>query len=142
SVINPANGQPICRSTLTNPNNGCVPANVFGQGSISPAAVAYYTGTSWVNQQQEQDVYAFKVDGSPLSPWAGAVVPALGAEYRKEQITADSDPISRASGWRQINAQPLDGAYNVKEGFLEVGVPLLNEKQFAYLLDLNSAVRR
>jgi outer membrane receptor protein involved in Fe transport len=142
SVINPATGQPICRSTLTNPNNGCVPANVFGQGSISAAAVAYYTGTSWINQVQKQDVYAFKIDGSPFKTWAGPVVMAFGAEHRKESIEADSDPISQASGWRQINAQPLDGSYNVKEGFLEVGVPLLNELPFAYLLDLNSAVRR
>jgi len=142
AVVNPANGQIVCRSTLTNPNNGCVPANVFGQGSISPAAVAFYTGISSVSQVQEQDVYAFKIDGSPFKTWAGDVVTAFGGEYRKESIIAASDPISRASGWRQINAQPLDGSYNVKEGFLEVGVPLLNDRPFAYLLDLNSAVRR
>jgi outer membrane receptor protein involved in Fe transport len=142
SVFNPATGQPICRSTLTNPGNGCVPANVFGQGSISAAAVAYYSGTSWIAQVQKQDVYAFKIDGSPFNTWAGPVVTAFGAEYRKESIDASSDPISQASGWRQINAQPLDGSYNVKEGFLEVGVPLLNEAPLAYLLDLNSAVRR
>ena len=142
AVINPATGLIVCRSTLTNPNNGCVPANVFGQGSISAAAVAYYTGTSWVNQLQQQDVYAFKIDGSPFRTWAGPVATAFGAEYRKEEISADSDAISRASGWRQINAQPLDGSYLVKEGFLEVGVPLLNEAPAAYLLDLNGAVRR
>ncbi|MEP7246294.1 MAG: TonB-dependent receptor [Gammaproteobacteria bacterium] len=45
-------------------------------------------------------------------------------------------------GSRQINAQPLDGSYAVKEGFLEVGVPLLNEAPFADLLDLNSAIPR
>ena len=142
SVVNPASGQPVCRSTLANPTNGCVPANVFGQGSISAAAVAYYTGTSWVNQLQKQDVYAFKIDGSPLRTWAGPVATALGAEYRKESIDADSDPISRVSGWRQINSQPLDGSYNVKEAFVEVGVPLLNEVPLAYLLDLNGAARR
>jgi outer membrane receptor protein involved in Fe transport len=142
AVLNPATGQPVCRSTLTAPNNGCVPANVFGQGSVSAAAVAYYTGTSWVLQEQQQDVYAFKVDGSPLSLWAGDVSAAFGAEYRKETIDVDSDPISRASGWRQINTQPLNGKYNVKEGFLEVGVPLLKGLPFASLLDINGAVRR
>ncbi len=34
AVIGP-NGTPICRSTLTNPNNGCVPANVFGINSLT-----------------------------------------------------------------------------------------------------------
>jgi iron complex outermembrane receptor protein len=142
ATINPATGQVVCRSTLTNPGNGCVPANVFGQGSISPAAVAYYTGTSWSKQEQEQDVYAFKIDGTPFRTWAGPVATAFGAEYRTEAIVVESDPISQASGWRQINAQTLDGSYNVKEGFVEVGVPLLNELPFAYLLDLNGAVRR
>jgi iron complex outermembrane recepter protein len=142
AVIHPVTGQVVCRSTITAPGNGCVPANVFGQGSISAAAVAYYTGTSWLNQRQEQDVYAFKIDGSPFETWAGPVATAFGAEYRTEAIVVDSDPISRASGWRQINAQPLDGSYNVKEGFFEVGVPLLNEVPAAWLLELNGAVRR
>jgi outer membrane receptor protein involved in Fe transport len=142
SVLNPATGQPVCRSTLTDPANGCVPANVFGQGSVSAAAVAYYTGTSWVLQDQKQDVYAFKVDGSPFGLWAGPVSTAFGAEYRKETINVTSDPISRSSGWRQINTQPLKGTYNVKEGFLEVGVPLLKDLPFASLLDINGAVRR
>ena len=142
AVLNPATGQPICRSTLTDPTNGCVPANVFGQGSVSAAAVAYYTGTSWVLQEQKQDVYAFKVDGSPFALWAGPVSTAFGAEYRKETVAVDSDPISRVSGWRQINTQPLNGDYNVKEGFLEVGVPLLKELPFVSLLDINGAVRR
>ncbi len=140
-MLNPATGQPACRSTLTDPTNGCVPANVFGQGSVSAAAVAYYTGTSWVLQEQHQDVYAFKVDGSPFSLWAGPVSTALGVEYREEKIAVDSDPISRVSGWRQINTQPLNGSYDVKEGFLEVGVPLLKDLTFARLLDLNGAVR-
>jgi iron complex outermembrane recepter protein len=142
AVINPANGQPICRSTLTNPNNGCVPANVFGQGSISPQAVAYYTGTSWVKQEQKQDVYAFQLDGSPFQTWAGSVSTAFGAEYRKETLEVDSDAISQASGWRQINSQPVNGEYTVKEAFLEVGVPLLQEIRFAHFMDLNGAVRR
>lgn len=141
SVLNPATGQPVCRSTLTAPNNGCVPANVFGQGSVSAAAVAYYTGTSWVFQQQKQDVIAFKVDGSPFSLWAGPVSTAFGVEYREEEIEVTSDPVSMARGWRQINTQPLSGAYDVKEGFLEVGLPLLKDLPLASLLDLNGAVR-
>jgi outer membrane receptor protein involved in Fe transport len=131
----------VCRSTLTNPNNGCVPANVFGQGSISAAAVAYYSGTSSLSQEQKQDVYAFKIDGQPFEMWAGPVAMAFGGEYRKEEITVTSDPISQANGWRQINTQPLSGDLNVKEGFLEVGVPLLKNVTAVHLLDLNAAVR-
>lgn len=141
AVIHPDTGNPVCRSTLTDPNNGCVPANVFGQGSISPEAVAYYTGTSWVKQRQEQNVYAFKLDGSPFQAWAGPASAAIGFEYREESIVVDSDPISQARGWRQINTQTLVGEYDVKEAFVELGVPLLENARFAYLLDVDGAVR-
>jgi outer membrane receptor protein involved in Fe transport len=142
AVVSPATGQIVCRSTLTHPNNGCVPADVFGQGSISAAAVAYYTGTSWENQRQEQNVYAFKTNGQLFDTWAGTASGAAGAEYRKESIDVDVDPISAASGWRQVNAQPLEGAYNVKEGFIEVGVPLAKDAFLAHLLDIDGAARQ
>lgn len=32
AVVNPANGQIVCRSTLTNPTNGCAPWNPMGTG--------------------------------------------------------------------------------------------------------------
>ncbi len=82
AVVHPTTGQIVCRSSIANPNNGCVPANVFGQGSISQAAVAYYSGTSWLVQQQQQDVYAFKIDGRPFDLWAG---PLRGIRWRVSQ---------------------------------------------------------
>ena len=38
SLLSPTTGLPICRDTLTNPNDGCVPVNMFGAGSISQNA--------------------------------------------------------------------------------------------------------
>lgn len=37
-------GTIVCRSTLTNPNNGCVPVNLFGLGRYSSAAFDYLYG--------------------------------------------------------------------------------------------------
>ena len=142
AVISPTTGQAVCRSTLTHPNNGCVAANVFGQGSISAAAVAYYTGTSWVDQRQEQNVYAAKVNGTPFDTWAGSASTALGGEFRKESLDVAVDPISAASGWKQINAQPIKGSYTVKEGFAEIGIPLAKNNLLAHLLDVDGAVRQ
>src|SRR5581483_419462 len=34
-------GTIICRSTLTNPTNGCVPLDIFGTGTASQAAIRY-----------------------------------------------------------------------------------------------------
>jgi len=142
AVINPATDQPVCRSSLTHPNNGCIPADVFGQGSISAGAVTYYTGTSWVDQRQEQSVYAVKANGTLFDTWAGPAATAVGGEFRKESLDVVVDPISAASGWKQINAQPIQGSYTVKEGFLEIGVPLAKDNLLAHLLDVDGAVRQ
>ena len=62
---------------------------------------------------------------------------AFGAEYRTEKVDQVSDPISQASGWRQINRQSLKGSFNVKEVYGEVGVPVLKDSGFGVSLDLN-----
>jgi outer membrane receptor protein involved in Fe transport len=145
AIVSPATGQPACRvnadASTTNDDPACVPANVFGAGSISAASVAYYTGTSILRGRQRQDVYAASLNGSPFALPAGDVRIAMGAEYRTESVRQTSDPISQGNGWRQINAQTLSGKYNVKEAFAEIGVPLLRGVPLANNLDLNGAVR-
>jgi outer membrane receptor protein involved in Fe transport len=66
---------------------------------------------------------------------------AVGAEYRKDEVDASSDPISQAGGWFAVNSKPLSGSVNVKEGYTEFVVPLLRDKPFGYLLDVNAAAR-
>ncbi|MEH3105786.1 MAG: TonB-dependent receptor [Sphingomonas fennica] len=145
AVVSPVTGQPVCRVNAdANPANDdprCVPANVFGAGSISAAAVDYYTGTSILRAKQHQDVYAANLNGSPFSTGAGEVRIATGIEYRRESVDQRSDPISQANGWRQINAQTLNGAYYVKEIYGEIGVPLLKDLALVRNLDVNGAVR-
>ncbi|MEI9928094.1 MAG: TonB-dependent receptor plug domain-containing protein [Sphingomonas sp.] len=151
TVTNPANGQPICRALLANPNptaaqdpygdiRNCVPINPFGAGKVSAAALAYYLGTSWIKSRQEQDVFAANLSGSPLT-WAGDLKIAVGAEYRREQTVQTSDVDSGLRRWRSINAQPFSGEFNVKEGYAEVVVPLAKDVPFADSLDVNGAVR-
>jgi len=147
SVINPATGQPICRSLLTAPNStnpdiaGCVPINVFGAGSISQAALDYFTGDSVLNSQQKQSLVGGNLDGKPFSTWAGDVSVAVGAEYRKDEIRASSDAVSQASGWFNVNSKPLSGSVNVKEAYTEVDIPLLKNAPFANSMDVDGAIR-
>lgn len=141
AVTNPATGAIVCRSTLTNPNDGCVPYNVFRFGETDPRTRAYVYGTSWRDQTFEQDVAAATLRGAPYSLWAGPVSLAAGIEHRRESTRGSTDPISAASGWGQGNFLPLNGSYNVTEGFVEIGVPLAEDLPFAKALDLNGAVR-
>lgn len=152
SVINPATGQPTCRALLTNPNptdaqdpyrdiRDCVPINPFGAGAVSERALDYYRGTSWTRSRQEQDVFAANLSGSPFATWAGDVKVAVGAEYRREKTVQTADPDSAARRWRSVNSQPFTGAFNVKEGYAEIVVPLAKGVRFADSLDLNGAIR-
>ncbi|MGR6330033.1 TonB-dependent receptor plug domain-containing protein [Sphingomonas sp. XXL09] len=141
AVINPANGQIVCRSTLTNPNDGCAPFNVFGEGSPSAAALAYTRGTSRTDSVFTEDVASLNVSGTLFEGWAGPVSFATGGEYRKETAELDVDPLSRAGAFLFANPQPWSGKYDVREGYVETVVPLLRNLPFAKALEFNGAVR-
>ncbi len=135
AVLNPANGQIVCRSTLTAPTNGCVPLNRFGVGVASKAALDYVLGTPYRNQEFKQDVFAFNVRSSEFSNWAGPVSLAAGAEYRKEQMTGSVEAQYQASGWKYGNYKVTKGKYDVAEAYVEVLMPILKG------LDFNGAAR-
>jgi iron complex outermembrane receptor protein len=159
AVVNPANGQVVCRTTLTTPGDGCVPINLFGQGSPTAAAIAYVTGTAYSRLVTEQNVASIAVRGEPFSTWAGPVSVAFGGEYRKEQASQSVDAISASvkaangvrgyptaavgglGGFQQSNPQPIQGEYSIKEGFIEAEVPLAKDLPLAYRLSLNAAYR-
>src|SRR5690606_19160762 len=74
AVRDPATGKIVCRSSLTDPSNGCVPYNLFGSGVNSVAAINYMKGGQpFYNESYKQWVEAFNVSGEPFSLWAGPV---------------------------------------------------------------------
>lgn len=140
-------GTPICRSTIANPTNGCVPLNLFGEGSLGAAAVSYVTGYGdGLRTRQDlkisQDVWSVDGQYNPFSTWAGAVSIAAGFEYRKESFSATADALSLASQWNVGNFKAGGNGYNVKEVFGEVLVPLLRDSAVGKSLEFNGAVRR
>ena len=141
AVVNPANGQIVCRSSLTKPGNGCVPVDLFGAGSPSQAARGYIEGEAVQDTTLQQHVVAGSLRGDPFDTWAGPVSLAAGAEFRREQFDSTADPISIATNFWAGNFKPSEGAYHVSEGFAEVVVPLLRDAPFIKSLDLNAAVR-
>lgn len=140
SIIGP-NGQPICRSTLTDPGNGCVPANVFGTGSVSQGVVDYTTGTSFQRSVSHSFNAAAGISGSLGSTWAGPIKVATGIEYRKDTVNSKSDPISDINGWRQGTFASYKGSVRVAEGYIETSIPLARDEAFADSLDLDLAGR-
>lgn len=141
AVINPANGQVVCRSTLTDPGNGCVPINLFGHGSPSPEAIAYVTDNQVNVIEYSQDVAELSIQGEPFSSWAGPVSVAAGAGVRHETVDQNDDPVSRNQDHLFDNYIAQGGRINVREVFAETVVPLLSKLPLAEALDFNGAVR-
>jgi outer membrane receptor protein involved in Fe transport len=132
---------PICRSTLTNANDGCVPLNLFGQGQFSQAAFDYSFGKPWQTQQITQHVAALNVRGEVAQLWAGPLAVAAGIEYRREVTKADADATGIALGWQYGNGPRYTGRVETKEGYFEASLPLAKDMSFAHLFEANGAVR-
>ncbi len=123
-AVTAPNGQVVCRSTLTDPNNGCHPVDLFGSGLSSDSSKMYVNGTSYVTRLLEESVAAVNFSGSPFNSWAGPIAMAAGAEGRWDSATGDVDAISAAQGWWQNAGTPIDGSVTVTEGYIEADIPL------------------
>jgi outer membrane receptor protein involved in Fe transport len=120
---------------------GCVPINIFGANSITPAAAAYVAAEANHSFKVTQQVVNANLSGSLVDLPAGPLGLAVGAEYRKEQSQQDWDALTNL-GANLGNALPdTSGHFNVKEAYAEVNVPILKDQPFANQLDLRAAGR-
>lgn len=140
-------GNIVCRSTLTSPNNGCIPVNVFGSGSLQLNDYAF--GTAQFDLLTKQHVAAANLQGEPFSTWAGPVSVGVGGEYRRDTAVGTSDPISTRpnpngsiGGFILGNQLPINGKIKVWEVYAETLVPLLADVPFAQEFNLSAAGRR
>lgn len=140
-AVRAPNGNIVCRSSLTNPNNGCIPFNSFGWGVNTAAAVKYVFGDSHLSQTIKEDVATFGVRGEPFDAWAGPVSVASGIEYRREAVRGVSDAASMATQWSTGNYKPANGSYSVTEGYVETQVPIVRGARWAQDLAFNAAMR-
>ena len=123
-------GSVACRSTLTNPSNGCVPLNPFGLNVITPQAVAYVVDhNDYYLLNMEEDTAGASMQG--VLPWnltgAGAPSTAFGVEYRKETMVSSADPLGALGALGGGNFVPVRGEYNILEGFGELDIPILKD---------------
>jgi iron complex outermembrane recepter protein len=157
AVRNPANGEIVCRVTLTNPGlyPGCTPFNALGGIVPSQAVLDYVQGVSQYETTNKTDDFVVNFAGEKFSTWAGPIGWAFGAEYRKASLeqTSNSDPNVpyEKTGLRGVpptllrygvtNQGVASGKNNVKEANAEVLVPLAKDAPFAHSLTVTGAVR-
>ena len=120
---------------------GCVPINVFGEGTITGAALDFVKVDSQLTTRMVQQVGGVTLTGSVFDLPAGELGVAVGAEWRKETSAFNSDSLA-ASGLTSGNSTPNTvGEYDVYEMFAEAVVPILQDAPFAKYLGLEFAAR-
>lgn len=136
AVINSA-GNVVCRNQAL----GCVPVSILGLNSISPQAGAFLTPV-----RDSHDIFTRQVAGASIAGTlfdlpAGPVSVALGAEYRKDNYTFSPSPLDLANEYGAVSQKALAGAFDVKELFGELRVPLLGDMPFIDTLAIEGAAR-
>lgn len=130
----------VCRDPIARAS-GCVPLNLFGAGSISPAAVQFVAAETNHNFKQTQQVVNANLSGSVIDLPAGPLGVAIGGEYRRESSQENWDALTNVGG-NLGNALPdVSGKFDVKEAYAEVNVPILKDMAFAKQLNLRAAGR-
>jgi len=165
-----ANGNIVCNVTITNPTlyPGCVPMNIFGPTATTQAMWDYVREVTYFYATTDQKQFQGSISGSPFSTWAGPVRVAASGEWRRLDYlfisTAEPqnvDPLS-CTGLRYncINRSATNAGTSktftngtagtplrqpvwqeVKEGAVEIDIPLLKDVSFAQDLGLNLAYR-
>jgi iron complex outermembrane receptor protein len=159
AVVGPG-GTIVCRSTLAGLDPGCTPRNLFGVQPVNAAVSKYVTADSFLNLRLRQQVFSANIRGNlgDNIRLAGPIAVAAGLEYRKESAFQTVDAISPTKNdftgirgapaaingvqgpFRFFNPLPFAGDYNIKEGYIEVGLPVLADSPVGNL-DLNGAIR-
>ncbi|HUQ10051.1 MAG TPA: TonB-dependent receptor [Steroidobacteraceae bacterium] len=135
-------GVPTCRSVVDGTDPNCVPVNVFQAFGISPEAYGYIFTPTFTHGVQKESVLNAVINGDldrygiRLPTAAEAVAIAVGVEHRTEDLTFEADAVAQSKGTREN-----EGDFKVDEAFLEVDVPLVNDKPGIHMLSLNAGYR-
>lgn len=138
---------PTCRSVVDGTDPNCVPYDVFGNGTVTQAALDYLQIPLIQTGETTQQVVTAAITGDTgwsLPTAARTVYVAFGAEYRRDGLASTTDA-AFASGDGAGQGGPtigITGAADVAEVFGEIQIPLADDQPWAYSASLDAAYRR
>jgi iron complex outermembrane receptor protein len=159
-------GEPVCRVTRDgvagtprfpgDPNppidparvalaEGCVPLSLFGNAPLTQAQHDYSFGDLFEQNEITQHVVALNTSGQLWKGWGyGPLSAAAGVEFRQEKLTNEAAdlPFYQRTDFAAQYGDPFAGTTQVKEGYVELEMPLLSDLPFVKDLRLNVAARR
>jgi iron complex outermembrane receptor protein len=135
--INVALGDPaVCAVTPR-----CVPLNIVGEGSLTPAMLDFVTYTGVDTSSQKLTDVSANLSGDLFDMPAGSFGYAIGFEHREEDGSFVPDPVVAAGETADVPTNPTTGGYDTDEFYAEVIVPLLKDRPGAQVLNLSAAGR-
>ncbi|WP_288936407.1 TonB-dependent receptor [uncultured Sphingomonas sp.] len=140
SYRDPATGQIVCADPAARAA-GCIPANIYGIGTLA-AAAPYLAVPTTLDAKITQTVAGGNVTGKLFSLFgADPIGVNIGTEYRRETSSNVFDILTQ-QGLNGNNALPsTSGSFHLWEGFAEAIVPLVQDKPFFHSLSVRGAVR-
>ncbi|GAB5382134.1 MAG: TonB-dependent receptor [Aliiglaciecola sp.] len=104
---------------------GCVPFNVFGEGTISQDAVDYLRTPAKTLGQVEQFVVSSVISGElPVELGGGPIGVAAGIEYRDESGLFSPGDLAQTGASSTNQASPTDGEFDTFDYFAEFSLPV------------------
>ena len=151
-------GRIVCFSATAR-SVGCNPVNIFTGAPVTEPQFLWMAPDAGPYQLNtfKQDAAAIALNFAPFSTWAGEVAVALGAEWREESYNTIADPYGNGwtgdtpataaypvnpllnpagNNWFAGNFRNGEGAFSVKEAFIELGIPLADDSAIG-TIDLN-----
>ncbi len=140
-VTDPTTGKVTCANPVA-VAEGCSPVYIFGENTISAAALSYITAPSLRDVEIQQIITNASLSGSfGKIPTGGPIGFAAGVEQRAEKSRDTPDALTQ-TGQNAGNVTPEQiGSFDVKEVFGELSLPLLVDKPFAKELVIKGAIR-
>jgi outer membrane receptor protein involved in Fe transport len=135
--VDPATGQ------CFDPSGGCAPADVFGEGRLSQAAIDFITWRPLQNlTSRNQSLASVVLTGAPFDIWSGPVDMSFGLEWREDEAQFRADPVLFSGDVMGIGGDaPIDGTEDVLEFYSEAIFTLFESSQSDQKLDVELGAR-
>ena len=147
-VVN-VNGVPTCISKVNGTAPTCVPYNIFTQGAVTPAQVAYLNSSGTSSGTVEETIVEANVSGNLArfgitSPWADDGVGVAGGvqvrrqtyNYAPDQAELSNDLAGFGGAGTAVNA-----SLGVTEGYFELRAPIAQNRPFFRELTFDAGYR-
>jgi len=144
----PGNTNPTC-GTPAAPISGCVPLNIFDLTDLGPSATSQFAAYYSTNNVFVSKSGTVNANGPVFKLPGGDALLGVGIDYIGLSGAFSTSAITQAQPPLYLNCQLSQetcggnsaGSYNVKEGYLELYMPLLADLPAVKSLNLDAGVR-